>query len=163
MENVLMCKAEKEHIYACAEIISKEHAWQVYGFDFEKSVRVLETMEDVIYIAKLNGEVAGFITLRINGVGNIGAYVRMIAVNSEYRNKGVRKAMVDYIQPIAHDNGMDNIFLICSTDNPKGERFYLHRGFMKVGILQSLVVEGHDEILFRRKYNQWQIQDLEKC
>lgn len=153
MENVLMCKAEKEHIFACAEIISKEYAWQVYGFDFEKSVRVLETMEDVIYIAKLNGKVAGFITLRINGVGNIGAYVRMIAVNSEYRNKGVGKAMVDYIQQIAHDNGMDNIFLICSTDNSEGERFYLHRGFMKVGILQSLVVEGHDEILFRRKYN----------
>ena len=93
----------------------------MYGFDFEKSVRVLETMEDVIYIAKLNGKVAGFITLRINGVGNIGAYVRMLAVNTEYRNKGIGKVMVDYIQQIAHDNGMDNIFLICSTDNPKGK------------------------------------------
>ncbi len=157
MENILMCRADKEHIYACAEIISKEHAWQVYGFDFKKSVQVLETMEDVIYIAKVNNKVAGFITLRINGVGNIGAYVRMIAVNSECRNQGIGKAMVDYIQQVAHDSGMDNIFLICSTDNPKGEKFYLHNGFMKVGILQSLVVEGHDEILFRRKYNERRI------
>lgn len=153
MENILMCKAEKEDIYSCADIISKEHAWQVYGFDLKKSMQVLETMEDVIYIARLNGEVAGFITLRINGVGNIGAYVRMIAVKCEYRNKGVGKAMVDYIQQVAHDSGMDNIFLICSTDNLKGENFYLNNRFIKVGILQSLVVEGHDEILFRRTYN----------
>lgn len=65
MENISMCRADKEHIYACAEIISKEHAWQVYGFDFKKSVQVLETMEDIIYIAKVNNKVAGFITLRI--------------------------------------------------------------------------------------------------
>lgn len=153
MENVLMCKAEQEDIYSCADIISKEHAWQVYGFDVKKSMQVLETMEDVIYIARMNGKVAGFITLRINGVGNIGAYVRMIAVKCEYRNKGVGKTMVDYIQHVAHDSGMDNIFLICSTDNPKGENFYLNNKFIKVGILQSLVVEGHDEILFRRTYN----------
>ena len=47
MENILMCKAEKEDIYSCADIISKEHAWKVYGFDLKKSMQVLETMEDV--------------------------------------------------------------------------------------------------------------------
>lgn len=44
-------------------------------------------------------------------------------------------------------NGVGNI-LICSTDNLGAQRFYEREGFKQVGILDGLVVPGHDEIMY---------------
>jgi RimJ/RimL family protein N-acetyltransferase len=43
-----------------------------------------------------------------------------------------------------------NLFLICSTDNVKARRFYERLGFRQAGLLDNLVVPGHDEILYRK-------------
>lgn len=150
MKQIEVREAGIQDIPACAQIISTEDAWRVYGLDYLKSYDVLSTMDDVIYVALKNEKVIGFITIKINGVGNVGAYVRMIAVNREYRGTGVGTVLVEYIQNLAKQNGKNNIFLICSVENSNAKRFYERVGFKQVGILESLVIDNHDEILFRR-------------
>lgn len=142
--------SNKKEIKSCVEIISNEHAWQVYGFDYHKSFEVLSTMEDILIVAKSDDVVVGFITIKPSGVGNIGSYIRMVAVHKDYRNIGVGEQLVKYIQDKAFEFGMKNIFLICSTDNIRAIRFYERVGFKQVGILDSLIVQKHDEVLFRR-------------
>lgn len=139
-------------IYQCAEIISSEHAWQVYGIDLNKAIEILTSMPDQIYVAIENNIVQGFATLRLQGVGNIGSYVRMLAVRRDCRRQSIGRFLIDHIQKEAEKQGDKDIFLICSTDNPNASRFYESIGFNRIGILSDLLVAGHDEFLYRRSY-----------
>lgn len=141
---------ESQIIHQCAEIISCEHAWQVYGIDLNRAVKILSSMPDQIYVAEKNGIVQGFVTLRLQGVGNIGAYVRMLAVHPNCRRQSIGCSLINYIQQEAEKRGDRNLFLICSTDNSSASNFYKSIGFEQVGILSDLVITGHDEILYRK-------------
>lgn len=108
-------------------------------------------MEDTIYIAEIGDKSVGFITIRIDGVGNIGAYVRMVAVAEQWRRKGIGHQLIDFVSQIAIQH-IPNLFLICSVDNEEAQRFYEKIGFLRVGILPDLVINGHDELLYRKSF-----------
>lgn len=57
---------------------------------------IFETMEDSIILAVKGLEVVGFITMRKNGVGNIGAYARMVAVAEQCRSQRIGEKLVEY-------------------------------------------------------------------
>ena len=118
MEICKISSEESQSIYQCSEIISTEHAWQVYDIDLNKAIKILTSMPDQIYVARANNIVQGFVTLRLQGVGNIGAYVRMLAVHRDFRGQSMGRFLIDYVQQEAEKQGDNDIFLICSTDNP---------------------------------------------
>ncbi len=132
-----------------AQIISSSSAWTCYGIDYNKALKLFAQMQDNIYIAELNQQVAGFFTIRPDGVGNIGAYIRMLAVDSACRGRGIGAQLIDYAGHIAASN-IPNLFLICSVDNIDARRFYERNGFEQVGLLKDLAVINHDEILYRK-------------
>ncbi|MDA8211848.1 MAG: GNAT family N-acetyltransferase [Clostridia bacterium] len=132
-----------------ARIISTTEAWTCYGIDYNQALGLFENMEDSIILAEKANQVTGFITLRPNGVGNIGAYIRMVAVAEPFRCQGIGNKLIDYAANLAFQQ-IPNLFLICSVENTKAQRFYERVGFKKVGILSDLVVTGHDEILYRK-------------
>ena len=132
-----------------AKIISSYEAWTCYGIDFDIALRLFEQMKDTIYIAELNHRLTGFITLRTDGVGNIGAYIRMLAVAHVFRGQGIGAQLIDYAGQIAAQN-IPNLFLICSLDNVRAQSFYERNGFEQVGIIKELAVTGHDEIFYRK-------------
>ncbi|OPX87687.1 MAG: Acetyltransferase (GNAT) family protein [Pelotomaculum sp. PtaB.Bin104] len=140
---MIIRKGENKDFPILARIISSSEAWTCYGIDYDIAVSLFDKMEDTIYVAEIEGRVVGFITLRIDGVGNIGAYVRMVAVDEPYRGQGIGAKDVAFQK-------ISNVFLICSVTNVKAQRFYENTGFAKVGILPDLVVSGHDEILYRK-------------
>jgi len=143
-------EAMSSDIAECAKIISLSEAWTIFGIDYDKAIVLLDTMVDKIYVAETPKGIAGFITLRANGMGNFGAYIRMVAVKEEFRSRGIGKQLIKYIEPLTtNDNG--NLFLICSLTNPKAMRFYETIGFRKVGVLNDLLIEGHHEVLFRKQ------------
>ena len=84
-----------------AKIISSSEAWTCYGIDYNIALSLFERMNDTIYVAELNSEVAGFITFRTDGVGNIGAYIRMLAVESAFRGQKIGAQLIDYVGQIA--------------------------------------------------------------
>lgn len=133
-----------------AQIISSSTAWICYGIDYRKAVQLFEQMPDKIYIAELNQNMAGFFTIRPDGVGNIGAYIRMLAVDSNFRSCGIGTQLIDYAGKIAAAH-IPNLFLICSVENINARRFYERNGFEQVGLLKDLAVVNHDEILYRKR------------
>lgn len=134
---------------ALANIISTSQAWTCFGIDHEKALALFKKMEDTIYVAKKDNQIVGFITLRINGVGNIGAYVRMVAVAEQFRGQGIGTQLINFAEKIAVNN-IPNLFLICSVENIDAQRFYEKLRFEKIGMLKDLVLVGHDEILYRK-------------
>lgn len=74
----------------------------------------------------------------------------MIAVRQKLRNMGVGKRLVEFVEVLASKNNR-NIFLICSSENSGASNFYKKIGFEETGVLKDLVMQGHDEILFRKR------------
>jgi len=132
-----------------AKIISSSDAWTCYGIDYNMALRLFEQMNDIIYVAELNNQLAGFVTLRTDGVGNIGAYIRMLAVASAFRGQSIGAQLIDYVGQIAAQN-IPNLFLICSLDNVRAQSFYERSGFVQVGLIKDLAVNGHDELFYRK-------------
>ena len=135
-----------------ARIISSTEAWTCFGINYDIAMGLFEKMEDKIYIAEKDREIVGFFTLRINGVGNIGAYLRMLAVVEIFRGQGIGKQMINYIKEIVLSKHIPNVFLICSVENKDAQFFYEKNGFEKIGIMKDLVVDGHDEIWYRKSF-----------
>lgn len=151
MKNLFFRKGTEKDFSDLATIISTTKAWTCFGIDYDKAVELFKNMEDTIYIAENKEETVGFITLRINGVGNIGAYVRMVAVAEGFRGQGIGRKMIEYVSEIASQD-ISNLFLICSVENKKAQDFYEKAGFERVGVMKDLVVKGHDEILYRKNF-----------
>lgn len=139
----------RDDLAQLAAIISASEAWTCYGIDFDLALKLFVQMTDNIYVAETNQQLVGFVTLRIDGVGNIGAYVRMLAVARDYRGLGIGGQLIDYVGRIAAGN-IPNLFLICSVDNVRAQNFYDRNGFERVGILKDLAVVNHDEIFYRK-------------
>lgn len=149
MREVFFRQGENKDFSALARIISTSEDWTRYGINYDIAIGLFEKMKDTIYVAEINGQIAGLITLNINGVGNVGAYVRMVAVAEPYRGQGIGGQLIDYTTNLAFQK-TPNIFLICSVDNVKAQHFYEKIAFVKVGILADLVISGYDEILYRK-------------
>lgn len=139
--------ASKSDYESLAKFISDDVAWNRYGIDYQEALKLISTAEDDFYVVE-NGEgVIGFCAVRLNGVGNIGAYIRMIFVDWHYRCQGFGKQLLEHVGKIIVKQ-IPNIFLICSIDNTKAQKFYEREGFKRVGIMKDLVKPGHDEILY---------------
>lgn len=130
-----------------ARLISEDIAWNRYGIDFKVALDLIGSTEDKFYLAHNGRDIIGFCALRLNGVGNLGAYIRMIVVAEPYKNQGIGKSLLDYVWRLIVEH-VPNVFLICSIDNVRGQKFYEREGFKQVGVLNGLVVPGHDEILY---------------
>lgn len=151
MRNINFRKGRREDFSNLATIISNNRAWTCFGIDYEEGIRLFEEMEDEIYIAEEEGEFLALGTLRINGLANMGAYIRMLIVKEEFRGEGIGAKMIEYLNKIASQQ-VPNTFLICSVENKKAQKFYEKLGFKQVGIMKDLVINGHDEILYRKKF-----------
>ncbi|PKM79553.1 MAG: hypothetical protein CVU89_17495 [Firmicutes bacterium HGW-Firmicutes-14] len=140
-------KATSKDFQDLARLISGDIAWSRYGIDYEAALLLIKSAEDEFYIARNDQETIGFCALRLTGVGNIGAYMRMILVSESYRNQGIGKKLLEYIWDLVIKH-VPNLFLICSTDNLRAQKFYERQGFKRVGTLDNLVITDHDEILY---------------
>lgn len=146
---IIVRKAKPSEYVRLARLISGDKAWTRYGIDFDKALHMIENAEDEFYVAIKDEKIIGFCAWRPKGMGNFGAYLRMIIVAETFRNKGIGKQLLDYVWNLTIQ-GSPNLFLICSTENTKAQKFYEREGFSPVGILDDLVVNGRSEILYRK-------------
>jgi len=130
-----------------ALLVSQDEAWSRYGIGYREAQGLIQCAPDKFFLAEKEGEIVGFCALRLNGVGNIGAYIRMMIVAEPFRNYGIGKALLDYVWDLASDY-CPNVFLICSAENVGAQDFYEREGFRRIGVLEDLVIPGHDEILY---------------
>lgn len=148
--NLIYRKATSADFEWLAKLVSTSEAWTCFGINFTEALQLFKSMaDDTIYIAELTNEPVGFITIRPHGVGNFGAYIRMIAVDEEFRGQGIGTKLLTFATDLIKEL-TPNLFLICSVENIKAQALYERVGFVKVGVMPDLVVKGHDEILYRK-------------
>lgn len=77
-----------------------------------------------------------------------GPYLELLAVLPGHQGRGIGAAVLRWLE--AEAAPARNVWVVVSTFNDAGRRFYARHGFAEVGVVPGLVREGFDEILLRK-------------
>jgi ribosomal protein S18 acetylase RimI-like enzyme len=132
-----------------AAAIASGDVFQRYGLTLARAQQLLETAVETIVVARSNGDVVGVALYRIGDPTPIPAYLRILAVREGSRRLGVGLALLRYVEAEAFRTG-PNLFLTSVPENSGARRFYERHVYQVVGTLSNLVIDGIDEILYRK-------------
>jgi len=103
-------------------------------------------------IAKLNGEVAGFIIGLIHptNVGTKAGHVYTLDVAVRHRRKGVGSSLLEALERVFAEENVEFCSLEARLDNAPAVELYLKRGYTKVDTLSNYYENGAHAIRLRK-------------
>jgi ribosomal-protein-alanine N-acetyltransferase len=133
---------EKEDIDQLLEIerFSFNH-YDAYSLvDFE---RWYHYNPDLCIVAVVDGHIVGYVISRIlPGIGDLAS----LAINPEYRRRGIGTALLDATERRVRKYGVNEINLEVRKTNLSGLIFWQNMGFVPFGILPGFYEDGEDAI-----------------
>jgi len=139
--------SESDHTW-CAQVMASTEPWITLGRDREVCECALRRPGNELFIAKRGNDRLGLVLLAASGLAG-SPYVAAIAVDEGVRGQGVGAELLEFAErryPEAR-----NIFLCVSDFNYRARMLYERRGYKQVGVLEHYVVEGHAELLMRKR------------
>lgn len=136
-------------VEGAAAAIASGSVFQRYGITPESAVDLLRSARGNIAVAMDGDEVIGVAIYWTDGTPPIPAYLRILAVAEGQRGRGVGRALLRHVEADAFRVG-PNLFLCCELMNVNAARLYEREGYVKIGPMPSLFVEGITEVLYRR-------------
>ena len=102
-----------------------------------ESLEALTKLRPFISVGKLNGSLAGYISIERDGPVPGAAYLRNIVVKAEYRQKGLGHVLLDQGLAMARDMNRKTLALRVDPANGPGVSFYRKVGFTTVATVVS--------------------------
>ncbi len=99
-----------------------------------------------LFVAELDGRIAGFAWTEARGAFCIAPYLRLIAVERGLRGSGLGSLLLAEFEARTQASGRDFCLLV-SGFNEGAIAFYEGRGYRRRGVLPDFVREGIDEVL----------------
>jgi ribosomal protein S18 acetylase RimI-like enzyme len=137
---------------ACARMMSESEPWITLERSYERSFTIVSDPARELYVARDGTDVMGFILLTMKG--QFPGYITTICVAAAARGCGIGTQLVAFAEERIHRES-PNVFLCVSSFNPNARRLYERLGFQFVGALKDFIVEGHDELLYRKTIGPW--------
>lgn len=109
--------------------------------EFEKHLNCSFAADD-------NGEIAGFAVGKISGSK---AVLKLIAVNPDFRGKGIGKSLMEYILKYFAENGAKEVMARSRLHNEAGCAFLKSFGFDIKKIIKNYYRDGEDAYLMVKK------------
>lgn len=144
--------ATHEEADRCARMMSSSEPWITLGRDYAKSMDVLQRADRESYLAERDKQLVGFVIINI--AGPFSGYLQTVCVASEFRSMGIGPELVRFAEDRIFRIS-PNVFLCCSSFNPRSCRFYERLGYEKIGELRDYIIPGHSEILMRKTIGPW--------
>lgn len=105
-----------------------------------------------VLVARDGERVVGF---AVSSTGFLlGEYLRVIAVDPEYRREGVGRMLIAELERRAFERA-PNVYLCVSDFNAGARAFYASLGYEEVGLLRDLLLPGRGEVLLRKTVAAW--------
>lgn len=143
----------KEDIAPLAQVMASTALWQRYNVTEESAARRLQSGIDqgaTILVAEIDQTPIGFVWYAMNGAFNRSGYIMLIGVEQSARSKGVGRALMREAETIMFEK-VNDVFLLVSDFNSDAQKFYRRLGYEQVGSIHNYVIEGVDELIFRKK------------
>lgn len=137
---------------ACARMMSSSEPWITLGRDYARCLTIVSDPERELYVARAGADVVGFILLNMQGP--FSGYIQTVCVADSARSLGIGSQLVGYAEARV-GRVSPNVFLCVSSFNPGARRLYERLGYQFVGTLADYLIEGHDELLYRKSLGPW--------
>jgi ribosomal-protein-alanine N-acetyltransferase len=137
--------ADEAHV--CARLMANSEPWITLRRTYDDSIAMLNDPVREVYVGVVEGEVVGFLILRMDGA--FVGYIQTVAVAPQWRGRGLGTRLMEYAEErIFRDS--PNVFINASSFNPGAQRLYERLGYEVVGELKDFIVPGHSEVLLRK-------------
>jgi ribosomal-protein-alanine N-acetyltransferase len=131
----------------CARVMCASEPWITLRRSHEESLKMLSDPSREIYLARVRGQIAGFMILNMKGA--FVGYIQTVCIFPEWRNTGIGTELIAFAEErIFRDS--PNVFMCVSSFNRNAERLYERLGYQVVGEFKDYIVPGHSEILLRK-------------
>lgn len=142
----------KDEVERCARMMSSSEPWITLQRDYGKSLEILQKPDREVYLAYRRDELVGFLILNMSGP--FAGYIQSIYVEPDKRSAGIGPKLMRFAEDRIFRES-PNVFLCCSSFNPRSQRFYKRLGYEVIGETRDFIVEGHSEILMRKTTGPW--------
>lgn len=137
----------KDEVDFCARLMSSSEPWTTLRRSFDDSVKILTDPAREVYLAILDGRIAGFLILAMQGPFR--GYIQTICVAPGWRSKGLGRKLIEFAEARIFSE-TPNVFMCVSSFNTRARVLYERLGYQVVGELKDYIVRGHSEILLRK-------------
>ncbi len=137
---------------ACARMMSASEPWITLGRDYDRCLVTVSDPTREVYVAREGTGVAGFIVLNLAGA--FPGYIQTVCVAERARGLGIGGQLVRFAEDRIGQVS-PNVFLCVSSFNHGAKLLYERLGYEFVGTLRDFLVEGHDELLYRKSTGPW--------
>jgi ribosomal protein S18 acetylase RimI-like enzyme len=132
-----------------AGVMAGSDPWITLGRTLESCRRVCGNPDYPMYVARVEGECAGFALVNRRGV--VGSpYLATLAVAPGFRGQGIGTDLVHHVED-AFRGEATHLFLCVSSFNPRALTLYLRLGFRQVGELPDYFIHGASELLMHKR------------
>lgn len=137
----------RDEVDFCARLMSSSEPWITLRRSFDDSVKILTDPAREVYLAILDGRIAGFLILAMQGPFR--GYIQTICVAPGWRSKGLGRKLIEFAEARIFSE-TPNVFMCVSSFNTRARALYERLGYQVVGELQDYIVRGHSEVLLRK-------------
>ncbi len=131
----------------CARIMSNSEPWITLRRDYDASLKTITASAREVYLAIVDGEIAGFTILNMHGA--FVGYIQSICVAPHWRNKGIGRQLIALAEKRIFSE-TSNVFICASDFNKDAQRLYEKLGYEVIGELKDYIIAGRSEILLRK-------------
>lgn len=132
----------------CARIMSNSEPWITLRRDYDGSLKTITAPAREVYLAIVDGEIAGFTILNMHGAF-VGGYIQSVCIAPQWRNKGIGRQLIALAEKRIFRE-TSNVFICVSDFNKDAQRLYERLGYEVIGELKDYIISGHSEILLRK-------------
>jgi [ribosomal protein S18]-alanine N-acetyltransferase len=132
---------------ACAQLMASSEPWLTLGRTYEASLAIIQDPTRETYVARVGGELAGFLIVCMTGA--FVGYIQTVCIHPDHRGRGLGSRLVEFAERRILSEA-PNVFMCVSSFNQDARRLYERLGYQVVGELPDYIVSGYSEILLRK-------------
>lgn len=132
-----------------ARLMASSEPWITLGRTLEQSRMVCSLPYAELFVARTDAGLAGFLLLFRRGLAGA-PYIASVAVDPSHRSAGLGSILLDHAEAL-YRGECRFIFLCVSSFNTRARELYERRGYQKVGDLPDHIIDGHSELILRKR------------
>lgn len=132
---------------ASARMMFESEPWITLQRPYERCLAAVSDPGRELYVARADSRVTGFVLLTMKG--QFPGYIAILCVAPDARGTGLGTQLIAFAESRIYRES-PNVFICVSSFNHGARRLYERLGFQYVGALTNYIVEGHDELLYRK-------------
>jgi steroid delta-isomerase-like uncharacterized protein len=141
--------AELEDCEWAASLMASCDPWKTLGRDLSACRRVFQDRTALRFVARLDGELSGFLLLRRRGLAD-SPYIKSIGVAEKHRSQGIGRRLIAFAENLYRGEAR-SLFVCVSSFNPRARSLYESLGYHAAGEFSGYIVPGHSEILLEKR------------